>query len=171
MINTADITTDNVNDLMKRATPSRQAWVVFTNQTELPWLRGFKKGFRHCFILINDGEQWISIDPMANYMDVIVHHVPCEFDLPAWLEGRGHSVVPARIDTDKNHGAPWMFMTCVEVCKRILGVHKRTIFTPWKLFQYLEQKNGYSAVKPTPFLKIQIKLRHFFHKGVISWEV
>ena len=169
--NTTQDKTENIADLIESTRANRQGWVIFTNQTELPWVRMLKKGYRHCFILINDGEQWISIDPMANYMDVVVHHVPCAFDLPDWLSARGHSVIPAYLDNEVSRAAPWMLFTCVEACKRILGIHKRFIFTPWQLFQYLEQQNGSVAVKPSLLLKIQNRLKHFFHKGVLSWEV
>ncbi len=120
----------------------RRAWVVFTNQTELPWLRFLKKGYRHCFILINDGSNWISIDPMANYMDVVVHHAPSNFDLPKWLELRGHGLISARLNSEINKAAPVMIFTCVEACKRILGIHKRFIFTPWQLYRHLNNNKS-----------------------------
>ncbi len=116
---------------------NRRAWVVFTNESELPWVRIFKKGFRHCFVMINDGENWVSIDPMANYMDIAVHHVPCDFDLPQWLRGRGHRVIPAPLNMNIKKPAPWMMFTCVEACKRVLGLHNRLIFTPWQLYRHL----------------------------------
>ncbi len=129
---------DNINSLITASQNDRRAWVVFTNQSELPWVKCFKKGFRHCFVMINDGENWVSIDPMSNYMDVVVHHVPHDFDLPKWLCGRGHSVIPASLNVDISKSAPWMVFTCVEACKRILGIHKRSIFTPWQLYRHLQ---------------------------------
>ncbi len=117
----------------------RQAWAVFTNQSDLPYLRFFKKGYRHCFVIINDGKNWISIDPMANYMDVAIHHLPPEFDMVKWLSSRGNIVVPANLNIDINKPAPWMIFTCVEACKRILGIHKRFIITPWQLHNYLQK--------------------------------
>ncbi len=116
---------------------NRSAWVVFTNQTELRWLGMLKKGFRHCFVMINDGQNWISIDPMSNYMDVVVHHVSPDFDLPDWLRSRGFRVISAPLNVSISKPAPWMIFTCVEACKRILGIHKRSIYTPWQLYQYL----------------------------------
>lgn len=120
----------------------RQAWVVFTNHTCLPWLKIFKRDFRHCFVIINDGTHWISIDPMAHYMDVVVHEVSASFDLPSWLVGRGHHVARAHVNADLKTPAPWMVFTCVEACKRVLGIHNRFIVTPWQLFKFLRQPQG-----------------------------
>jgi len=136
---------------------SQKAWLVFTNQTELPWLRFFKKGFRHCFVIIHDGNSWISIDPMANYMEVLIHELPEDFDLPEWLENRGHSVVKANLTRNIKRSAPIMIFTCVEACKRILGIHKWSIFTPWQLYKYLEQQQQHKQSN--------------INKGELSWEV
>lgn len=136
----------------------QKAWIVFTNQTDLPWLGIFKDGFRHCFVLIHDGQNWISIDPMANYMEVVVHTVPADFNLTSWLEDRGHHVIKAELARDIKKSAPIMLFTCVEACKRILGIHNRFIFTPWQLFRYLlkEQEREHKNLK---------------HKGDLAWEV
>jgi hypothetical protein len=65
------------------------AWVVFTGQTDMYWLRFFKPGFRHCFVLLHDGTHWLSVDPLSNYMDIAIHnHLPASFDLPLWLGQR-----------------------------------------------------------------------------------
>ncbi len=120
----------------------QRVWVVFTDQTELKFVRMLKRGFRHCFVLIHDGQRWISIDPMANYMEVMVHdHLPDDFDFARWLEELGHSVVRAKLSRNIMTAAPVMLFTCVEACKRILGVHKFSILTPWQLSRFLAAQN------------------------------
>lgn len=116
---------------------AKKAWVVFTNQTDLKFVRILKRGFRHCFILLHDGNNWISVDPMANYMEVSVHNVPADFDFADWLTQRGHQIIEAKIARDITTCAPVMLFTCVEACKRVLGIHKLFIFTPWQLYQHL----------------------------------
>lgn len=123
--------------IMDKIEKSEQAWVVFSGKTELSWLKLLKPGFRHCFVLLNDGKNWISIDPMSNHMEVTVHHVPKEFDLPLWLKDRGNTVVKADRNLSQTKPAPYMMMTCVEVVKRVIGLHKRTILTPWQLYRHL----------------------------------
>ncbi len=121
-----------MNDTLKQ-----RAWVVFTNQTELKVLRLFKRGFRHCFVLLHDGERWISIDPMSHVMEVKVHCTDGDFDLPQWLQQRGHRVLRAPMPNALRRPAPTMVFTCVEACKRVLGIRKRWIFTPWQLYRHL----------------------------------
>ncbi|MGH1455834.1 MAG: hypothetical protein ACRBDI_03545 [Alphaproteobacteria bacterium] len=130
-----------MNDLIYQSSKDKRAWVVFTNQTELPFLRVFKKGFRHCFVLIHDGKNWISIDPMATYMEVAVQDVPTDFDLPTWLKKQGHCVVDAALSQKVKTSMPVMIFTCVEACKRILGIHKITILTPWQLYNHLSRQH------------------------------
>lgn len=113
--------------------PEQKAWVVFSGKADLPWLRLLRPGFRHCFVLLNDGRHWISLDPLSNYTDVIVHHLPAGFDLPAWLSARGHQVVAAPL-TRRMKPAPWMLFTCVEAVKRVICLHTRSIITPWQLY-------------------------------------
>lgn len=118
----------------------KSAWVVFTNQSELKSVRCLKRGFKHCFVLINDRGRWVSIDPMAHYMEVLVHDFPGSFDFAAWLEEKGHHVAKAQFVQGVTSGAPLSLFTCVEACKRILGIHKRSIITPWQLYRHLTNK-------------------------------
>lgn len=131
----------------------QQAWVVFTGETDIAWLRILKSGFRHCFILINDGQKWISVDPISPYMDIqIYHHISEFYDLPKWLETRGYKVLNTPIDKTHKKAAPCMIFTCVESIKRILGIHKRFIITPWQLYQHLEKiKNKQTRNKKGDF--------------------
>ncbi len=122
----------------------QQAWVVFSGQTDMAWLRVFRRGFRHCYVVLFDGRHWISADPMANALQITVHDLPPEFDLPLWLADQDLTVVPAALSKQRRQ-APWMVFTCVEAVKRILGLHKRFIFTPWQLYRHLAQ---YPPIKP-----------------------
>lgn len=121
----------NINDYQK-------AWVVFSGQTEISWLKFLKPGFRHCYVLLNDGERWTSVDPLSHVTEISVHHhVPADFDLPGWLERRGNRVVKAPVRRDIRKPAPFMLFTCVEAVKRVLGIHRRGIVTPWQLYKHL----------------------------------
>ncbi len=118
------------------------AWIIFTGETDLSWLKILKGGFRHCFIVMNDGERWMSLDPLAGYVDIqIHHHIESAFDLPEWLKGQGFSVVPSLIKRDHQKAAPFMAFSCVEFIKRVLGIHSRFIITPFQLYKYFKKKN------------------------------
>lgn len=132
-----------------------KAWVVFSGQADLPWLKILKKGYRHCYVILNDGKHWICIDPLSNYMDVNVQTVPQDFNLPLWMRNRGHIILSAPIK-HLNKQAPWMPFTCVEAVKRVLGIHNGFIFTPWQLYRHLKKSQTESIFKP---------------KGELAWEV
>lgn len=130
----------NANDRINAGGAVPRAWVVFTGQADLPWLRVLRPGFRHCFVLLNDGQGWISVDPTLAHMDVSAHHhVPASFDLPQWLRDRGHLAVEAPVFRSFKNRAPWRFFTCVEAVKRVLGLRARFVFTPWQLFRHIEK--------------------------------
>jgi hypothetical protein len=125
-------------NMLAQNTGRQTAWVVFSGHCELAWLKILKPGFRHCYVLLNDGTHWISVDPMSNYIDINVHTLPPEFDLPQWLHDRGHTVALAPLRRTHKE-APWMPFTCVEAVKRVIGLHARKILTPWQLYQHLSK--------------------------------
>ena len=124
-----------------------KAWVVFSAQADMAWLKILKPGFRHCAVLLHDGQRWITIDPLSNYTDISVHHVPSDFDLPRWMCSRGHIVVPAPLKRTMRP-APWSVFSCVEAVKRILGIHKRSILTPWQLYRHLTKIQNMKTFNP-----------------------
>lgn len=135
-----------------------EAWVIFSGETDIPYLKILKSGFRHCFILLNDGQHWMSIDPLSPYMDIqIYHHIESEFRLPQWLQARGYKAIKAKINKQHKKPAPWMFCTCVESIKRILGIYNRYIVTPWQLYRHLANYNHSEISKKS--------------KGGFSWAV
>ena len=113
------------------------AWVVFCDNTELAWLRLLRRGFRHCFVVLRDNGRWVTLDPLAQLLEVSVPSVAPDFDLPGWLATRGHTVVPATIRRDLTRPAPLALFTCVEACKRVIGLHARFVVTPWQLYRHL----------------------------------
>lgn len=120
----------------------QSAWVVFTGKTDIFWLRFLKSGFRHCYVLLNDGHSWICIDPVSTYTDVQVYHdIPANYNFPKWLELSGYRVTPATINKNHFKPAPLMWCSCVEFVKRILGIHKCSVVTPWQLYKFLQKIN------------------------------
>lgn len=119
-----------------------KAWVVFSGQADRPWLKFLRPGFRHCFVILHDGHNWLSFDPMLNHIDLQVHnHVPDDFDLPNWLRRRGQRVIAAPVDHSNKNSAPLSLFTCVEAVKRVLGLHRFFILTPWQLYCHLKKRS------------------------------
>lgn len=114
------------------------AFVVFSGQTEIRWLKTFlKPGFRHCFLIFREGSGWVSFDPLAHRTEIRFHDLPEGFDLAGWLAGQDLIAVPATFAEPPARPAPLMPFTCVEAVKRALGIHSRRILTPWRLYRYL----------------------------------
>ena len=95
-----------------------KAWVAFCGEAEMWWLRLLRPGFRHCFVVLNDGVRWITVDPLSPHMEVVVQPVASDFDLIGWLKERGHAVVAAPVRRDHLRPAPLMPFTCVEAAMR-----------------------------------------------------
>lgn len=114
-----------------------KAWVVFSGQTEIPYLKILREGFRHCFVLFRRGDHWISLDPLAHKTEIELHYLPENFNLPHWLEERGHTVVETEFKETPLNPLPLALFTCVEAVKRVLGVVSWKVMTPWQLYKHL----------------------------------
>jgi hypothetical protein len=58
-------------------------------------------------------------------------------DLEEWYRHQGLSVIETCVRAAPLRVAPLRPLTCVEAVKRILGIHARSINTPWQLYRYL----------------------------------
>lgn len=117
-----------------------KAYVVFSDKTELRWLKFLRRGFRHCFVILHDGKSWISVDPMAHYIDVRVLPYPPGYHVQQFLRDQGLTVVTCDMGEPEKICAPPAIVSCTEIVKRILGLRQPLIFTPYQLFRYLEKK-------------------------------
>lgn len=121
-----------------------EAWVAFSGEADLWWLRLLKPGFRHCFAIARDEKNWIVIDPLSPHLELAILPLPREFDVPKWLRAQGMTVTHAPITRHTNKAAPMNWFSCVEVIKRFLGIHASHIMTPWQLYRFLN-KESYSV--------------------------
>ncbi|MCA8932977.1 MAG: hypothetical protein KDA49_10950 [Rhodospirillaceae bacterium] len=117
--------------------PRPTAHVAFSGKADLWWLRLLRPGFRHCFLVLSDGQHWITLDPLSTVLEVAVQPVPASFDLPGWYRERGLTVLPARIGPPPARPLLLAPLTCVEVVKRALGISDRWVLTPFQLFRRL----------------------------------
>ena len=131
---------NNLKDIFAQ-NMQQNVWIIFSGESSAPWMSWiFKKGFRHCYVIINDGNKWVICDPLAHKLELSVHHqIPAKFNLPDWLKGRGLKVMPVKDTYHKRKTTPPVFFTCVEAVKRIIGLRKVLVFTPYQLFCYLER--------------------------------
>lgn len=121
--------------------PSRPAYVVFSDQVSLAWLRLLKPGFRHCAMImpaVARPRDWTIIDPLSHHLLVDQISVPDgQPDLPEQLRRAGHTLVAVRPYCPPPRPAPIMPFSCVEMIKRLLGIHSKRIWTPYQLYRFL----------------------------------
>ena len=120
------------------------AYVVYSNDTNLPWLRLLKKGFRHCALIMRKSDTpavWLVVDPLSHHLviDEVVATAQNE-DLPAQLRRAGHTLQAVTSADAPRKTAPFLPLTCVEVIKRLLGIHSWRVHTPYQLYRYLQKK-------------------------------
>lgn len=126
----------------------RRALVVFSGATELRWLGLLKRGFRHCFVALDNGERWITVDALSHRTEVVVHALPPGFDLAAYYRSKGLMVVEAAPRPIPRRAAPWELHSCVGSIKRLLGIRARRVVTPWQLYRYLRAETRHR--RPIP---------------------
>jgi hypothetical protein len=120
---------------MRRRSPDL-ALVVFVDHAGCRWLRGLRRGFRHCFVALRQERAWLICDCLKHRIELA--SLPADFDLAGFYAARGHRVLagPPTADPVRSgvHLAP---LTCVSVAKRLVGVRAARIVTPWQLFRHL----------------------------------
>ncbi|HEY7609011.1 MAG TPA: hypothetical protein VIF14_07245 [Alphaproteobacteria bacterium] len=116
-----------------------RALVVFSGRTGVPWLRWLRRGFRHCFVAVDDGVEWLTIDPLLHRLEVRASGLASDFDLAREYRQMDLvvlEVVPAPMAL---RAAPPGLFTCVETAKRLLGIRAWRVLTPWQLYRFLRR--------------------------------
>lgn len=116
-----------------------RALVIFSGSTGVRWLRWLRPGFRHCFVAVDDGIEWLTVDPLLHRLEIRASGLPSAFDLAAEYRRMALAVlevVPAPVPLRR---APLGLFTCVETAKRLLGIRARWVLTPWQLHGWLSR--------------------------------
>lgn len=132
---------DENSDSRPSPLSSKQAYVAFGGQADLPWLKLLKPGYRHCFVVLEATGCWVLYEPLSHRTEITVIPAQPNFDPAVWLRHFDYRVVPVMIDPPRKTAAPWGPFTCVEAVKRVLGVRARFILTPWRLYEFLREQN------------------------------
>jgi len=111
--------------------------VVFEDRPDSRWLRPLRAGFRHCFCLLRAGRGWILCDSRIRGLRIMT--------LPeAGVEplARAYARLGAHVAALEHPGeAPRPFppapFSCVELAKRLAGVDRPGILTPYALWRHL----------------------------------
>lgn len=112
------------------------ALVVFADSS-LRCLKVLRRGFRHCFVAVLQATGWIIVDPLSHQTDLRSVQGVSLLEMAAWYRCHGLCVVETRVRPAPLRLAPLGLYTCVEVVKRVLGIHARWVVTPWQLYRFL----------------------------------
>lgn len=118
---------------------AKPALVVFTDCRSLRLLRCLKPGFRHCFLTVRCGDQWVVYDPLSNRTVVSLLPDLEQEVLAGWYRAFGCEVVPTTTNPRVLNKVWWGPYTCVEAVKRILGLRNPAIMTPWQLYKHISK--------------------------------
>jgi hypothetical protein len=93
-----------------------------------------KKGFKHCFVVVDDGTYMIVVDGQMGlpHLQVIAGS---DFDLKNFYVNEGFIVVEA--PEGKAIRVPLVLSNCVGMAKTILGIRAWWVITPHQLYQRL----------------------------------
>ena len=128
----------------RRRAGEQAAWVVFSGRADHGWQRWLRPGFRHCFAAIEDASGWLVLDPLSGRLLLARLDVPTGFDLPGFYRRAG--MLPLGpfplAESDLGRAAWWSPLTCVSVCRAVLGPHAPFALTPRGLYRGLLARAG-----------------------------
>jgi hypothetical protein len=104
-------------------------WDVFTEDN-----------FRHCCAFKFDGFNWLLVDPLGQCLDINVMPYSSEDDVPQIFKDAGWTIIRYK----KTIQPKFIFrgvMTCVTVCKQLLGIKACWVVTPKQLHNYIKRRN------------------------------
>jgi len=113
-----------------------EVYVVFEDNTTLWWLKFLKRNFRHCKAFIKITPRiYLELNPLSNQMFLFVHIFSNSREFKKVIHRE--NFLKTRIAFAPSKTAPIFCFTCVEAIKRLLGIHKFSIITPYDLYLYL----------------------------------
>lgn len=118
---------------------AQRAYIVFGGGSDLPWLRPLRCGFRHCFAALGDSKGWTVLDPLSDRLVVARLDLAPEFDLPDFYRRAGLTVLGPFLPGPPRRRLlpPIMPISCVALCRAVLGAGAPFAVTPFGLFRAL----------------------------------
>lgn len=112
-------------------------WLIYddTDAREHWWCRWLKPGFRHVLALRRDGRVWVAVKPTTGFVDIEVLRT----DATPWQLFPSATVQRVVALREANTIRSRLFvgpLTCVEVCKALLGIRAWWLRTPWQLHRF-----------------------------------
>lgn len=116
---------------------SSTTWLIFSDDTDIRMLKILRRGFRHCFAIMQQGDRWILVDPRSNKTDIVLLPHPKCFNFPRYYTEQGKTVLKIHDRPTPNKIMSPFPVSCVEGLKRLIGLHAWWILTPRQLYNHL----------------------------------
>ena len=110
------------------------AYVAFGGTPAHWWMHFLKKGFYHCALVLGNGRDWVLIDPLVHFTDLIILK---NVSIVKALQKKGYRLIRTTPHIPDLTPVQFRPMTCVETVKRFLGINQAKIWTPYQLFKFL----------------------------------
>ena len=122
-------------DMRRLAQPGDPAVVVFSDRSDLAWLRLLRPGFRHCFVVLRRSHGWLAVEALSNA--TVVSELPdaAAGEIAEAYRRAGHRSAIVRCHDHHRAPLPWAPFTCVESVKRLIGMRAPGIMTPYQLWE------------------------------------
>lgn len=119
----------------------QRLFIVFGGSADQWWLRLLAPGFRHCFAAIADADGWTVLDPLSGRLLVQRLPLATDFDLPAVYARAGLAVLGPFTPAPSRGRLlpPCLPLTCVSLCRALLGPAAPFALTPASLFRRLQK--------------------------------
>lgn len=119
--------------------PGQSVWFAFGGVADQAWLRLLRPGFRHCFAALGDEAGWTVLEPLSGRLMVARLPVPAGFDLPGFYRRAGLRVLGPFEPGEpvRRILPPVVPLTCVSLCRALLGPAAPFAMTPFGLFRAL----------------------------------
>ena len=112
---------------------SDDVYVIFTKAKTLGWISRFLHSeISHCFVMWNNGNNWICYDTDIDKVDI------CTASSMGDIIDESYIV---KVKKQKVEGGLIVMNTCVSSVKRFIGLRDRFILTPYQLYQRLNHGN------------------------------
>lgn len=125
---------------------NHQGWnVVFLKTNKPHWLLNWLGDISHCYAYAKSpgGSYYIVINSSWSNLTVTMLMAEDFPDMKAYTGDNSVIISYTRKAEEKKYNIQYSFFgifTCVSVCKRLLGIHKRWIITPKQLMRYLQNE-------------------------------
>lgn len=121
---------------------SQRAFIVFGGGADMAWQRLLRPGFRHCFAALEEAGGWLVLEPLSGRLLATRLDLPPGFDLPGFYRRAGLVVTgPFRPAPPRPRRLPALSpMTCVALCRAVLGPDAPFALTPNGLHRALIKK-------------------------------